>query len=190
MEFDAKYALSENLLVQYFYEDLRYSIKLWIDEKSREIDGWKEQIWEAIKAETKAKMQLISSCDIDQRCYHGNWPVYASLDKAIKDSKIKEPKLKAQEPKASNRSLRPDQEKNAKSFDKAQKEKKKHWRQEKKKRNTNAGTSGTPPSEVNTTNNSSRKKRVQTDLSQVTCWNCNKKGYYFNNCPKPAKPKN
>ena len=38
MEFDAKYAPSKDLLVWYFYEGLRPSIKLWINEESWELD--------------------------------------------------------------------------------------------------------------------------------------------------------
>ena len=39
MKFDAKDALSEDFLVWYFYESLRPSIKLWINQKGQEWDG-------------------------------------------------------------------------------------------------------------------------------------------------------
>lgn len=42
MKFNAKYALSENLIIWYFYKDLKPSIKLWINEKKQELDSWKE----------------------------------------------------------------------------------------------------------------------------------------------------
>ena len=45
MEFGEKCALSKDLLIWYFYKALRPSIKLWIDEKRRELDGWEESIW-------------------------------------------------------------------------------------------------------------------------------------------------
>lgn len=105
-------------------------IKLWIDKKKKEFDGWEELIWKATRAKTKAKMQSFSSRNIDSHCYCWNQPVHASLDKASnsKDSKIKESKSKAQEPKASNINnfLRFDLGGNTKTSDKAWKEKKKH----------------------------------------------------------------
>ena len=113
MEFDAKCAPSKDLLVWYFYKDLRPSIKLWIDEEGRELDGWEELIRKATRAEANAEMQTPASRDMDQRCYHRSRPVHASLDKASssRDSRIEESKPKAQEPKASNsnNSSRPDQ---------------------------------------------------------------------------------
>ena len=139
-------------------------------------------------------MQSASSREIDQYYYRRNQLVHVSLDQAnnSKDSKTKESKPKAQKPKVSNSNSNNssclDPGGNAKTFDKAQKEKKKQWRREKRnKKNSNTSTLA---SGVNTTSNSSKKKRVQTDLSQVTCWNCNKKSHYLNNYPKLLKPKN
>ena len=136
MEFDTKRALSEDFLVWYFYNCLKPLIKLWINEKGRELDGWEELIWKATRAKAKAKMQSASSRDMDQRCYCGNWLVHASLDKASnsKNSKTEESKPKAQKPKTpnSNHSLRPDLEENTETFDKVWKEKKKHCRREKR----------------------------------------------------------
>ena len=116
MEFDANCAPSEDLLVRYFYKSLKLLIKLWINKDGRELNGWEELIRNAIRAKLKAKMQLASSRNIDQRCYCGNWPVYTSLNMAFKDSKIEETKPKAQKPKASNSSLCPNQGGNAKTF--------------------------------------------------------------------------
>lgn len=131
MLFDAKCAPSEDLLVWYFYNGLRPSIKLWIDKEGWKLDGWEELIKKATKVKVKAKMQLTSSHDMDQRSYYKNRPVYASLNKSTKDSKIEVPKQKDQELKALNNSLRPDQGENIKTSDKAWKEKKKYWRREK-----------------------------------------------------------
>ena len=62
---------------------------------------------------------------MDQRCYYENRLIHISLDN-IKNFKIEELKPKAQEPKASNSSLRPNQSRNAKTFVKAWKEKEKY----------------------------------------------------------------
>ena len=64
------------------------------------MDGWEELIRKATRAKAKAKMQLAFSRNMDHGCYRRNRPVHATLNTAIKDSKIEEPKLKAQEPKA------------------------------------------------------------------------------------------
>lgn len=98
-------------------------------------------------------MQLASSRNIDQQYYYRNWPVHASLNKTTKNFKIEEPKPKAHESKALNNFLHPNQGVNAKTFDKAWKKKKKHWRWEKQIKNSNAGTSSTLTSRVNITNN-------------------------------------
>lgn len=89
MKFDAKCALSEDFLIWYFDNGLRSLIKLWINKKSQELDDWEELIKKTTKTKAKAKMQLAYSRDIDQHCYHENWPIYASLNKATKNSKIK-----------------------------------------------------------------------------------------------------
>lgn len=39
MEFDLKYALAEEILCQYFYKSLQPFIRLWVDEKSQNLDG-------------------------------------------------------------------------------------------------------------------------------------------------------
>lgn len=169
MEFDAKYAPSEDLFIWYFYKHLKPSIKLQIDKKGRKLDGQEEPIRKTTRAKAKGKIQLAFSRNINQHYYCGNQLMHTSLDKTTKDSKIEELKPKAQEPKVANSSSSPNQDGNAEIFNKAWKEKKKHQRQEKQKKNTNAGTSGTSASGINITNNFGEKKRAQLDLAQVTC---------------------
>lgn len=75
-------------------------------------------------------MQSASKCNMNQYCYCGNRSVHASLDKVSnsKDFKIEKSEPKAQEPEAlnSNNSLRLKPGRNAKTSNKAQKEKKKY----------------------------------------------------------------
>lgn len=75
------------------------------------------------------------------------------------------------------------QSKNANSSNKkAQKEKKKKQRC---KDTEQAGTNSTPTTGVNA---SSTKTHLQRkNLSLITCYNCNKKGYYVDYCSKPKK---
>lgn len=70
MEFDTKYDLLENLLVQYFYKNFRPLIKLLINEKKLELDSWEKLIWKTIKAQTKAKIQSVLSYNINKCYYH------------------------------------------------------------------------------------------------------------------------
>lgn len=87
--------------------------------------------------------------------------MYTSIEKANKNSKIKEPKPKVQEPKRSDNSSE-----TKKTFNKAQKEKKKYWRQKYNKKDFNVGFPDTISiliSRVNIINNFSRKKHIQTN---------------------------
>ena len=42
----------------------------------------------------------------------------------------------------------------------------------------------TPATNVNTTN-VSKKKKKRRDVSEITCFNCDKKGHFASNCIKP-----
>ena len=94
----------------------------------------------------------MQSASKNQCCYCRNQPVNASSNKASNSknlkterSKPKTPELKASN---SNNSSCPDPKRNAEIFDKAWKEKKKHWKRERRdKKDSNPGT---PASEVNT----------------------------------------
>lgn len=154
------------------------------DEEEREQDGWEDLIKKATRAEAKARMQLSASRDMDQRCHRGNRPVHASLDKTSKDSRAKEPKSKALEPKPSSSPARFDQG-GTESSEKARKDKKERWQKGKRDKKDSATI---PVIGVNTTNTSAAgPKRGRKDASAVVCYNCNKKGRYSRNCTEPRK---
>lgn len=73
MEFDAAYALLEALLGQYFYADIRLSVKLLFNNKGREDLTWDELVKKATRAKSKAKIQ--KNYDLDQQCPQGKWPL-------------------------------------------------------------------------------------------------------------------
>ena len=73
MELDADDALSEALLDRYFYEGLRPSIKLWIDEDGWKLLAWDDLVKKSSRAEAKAKIQ--NNWDLDQRCHRGKRPL-------------------------------------------------------------------------------------------------------------------
>lgn len=82
-------------------------------------------------------MQLTSSYNIDYCCYCKNWLVHANLDKTTKNFKIEKPKLIAQKSKALNNFLRPNQDMNNKTSNKARKKNKKYAKKKKQKKNSN-----------------------------------------------------
>lgn len=98
-------------------------------------------------------MQLAFNHNIDQYCYYKNRPIYASLDKANKDSKIKMPQSKVQEVKPSNNFY-----KTIEISNKALKEKKKYQGQKRNKKDSN---SDIPAFKVNITNKFNDKKHIQ-----------------------------
>lgn len=56
-------------------------IKFWINEEGQETDSWEKLIKKAITTKAKAKMQLVSSQNIDQYCYYEKRSGCVSLDK-------------------------------------------------------------------------------------------------------------
>ena len=72
-------------------------------------------------------------------------------------------------------------------FDKFKKDKKKKHHKEKKD-SREPKNSTTPVSGVNAAEVGSKgRRRNQKDVSEITCFNCNKKGHYSNKCPQPSK---
>ena len=109
IEFNPRCTFIKNVLCQYFYKGLRPSIRLWIDKKSQDLDGWNALIKRAIQAEAKAKIQASASRDLNQQCYQGNGLVHTSMTKAqaklVKDFWVEKPKVRAPElstPRSSN----------------------------------------------------------------------------------------
>ena len=71
-------------------------------------------------------------------------------------------------------------------LNKAQKDKKKKQHKDKK----DSKNSATPATGINMAKVEDKKKRRKKDESEVTCFNCNKKIHYVNNCREPWKSKN
>ena len=82
LELDIRCAPTEDVLYRYFYESLRLLIRLWIDEKSRELDGWDSLVKRVLRAEAKAKMQASVSRDIGHHYHRGNQTIHTIAVKA------------------------------------------------------------------------------------------------------------
>lgn len=67
---------------------------------------------------------------------------------------------------------------------------KKSRRERKQQRRQDEGrgrNSGTPAARVNTPRTPKARNGARKGLSQMTCYNCRKKGRYAKNCPEPQK---
>ncbi len=177
MEFDTDYAPSEGVLGRYFYEGLRPSIKLWIVEEGRELDGWDDLIKKATRAEAKAKIQ--GNRDLDQRCPRGNRPIYTTIGKnpatqdcqnttfaSVEDTQSAGQPNSELESFVSNISRSQSARSETRSQTNAPH--KMPWRQRKEQHRLEQGR------------NPARK-----DLSHIICFDCDKSGHYADKCTEP-----
>ncbi len=101
--------------------------------------------------------------------------------------------LKATTPPAKADPPKSDQ---SEASDKVRKDRKKKWQKKKQERkevssegNLQAIGSNAVASEKKKSNQNRGQNRGQQNLSQVTYWNCDKKGHYSTNCTEPPKVK-
>ena len=192
IEFDPGCAPEEGTMIQYFREGLRLSMQVEMEQRGRELDSFKEIVKKAVDAEAKAAFRPRSYArNTNQHCLWGSRLSEAKTSaqgQPMKDPRVKEPKPKSQEQKASA-FQRSD---SAETSEQAWTEKRKSHNQERRPQDT------TPATEVNTTNTLGGPSnggeggggRFQKDLAQAICYNCNKKGHFARKCLKPPKLKN
>lgn len=74
-EFDPIAAPNEEVLIRYFRDGLRPSIRAQLDERGRDLDSWDKVVEKAIDAEAQAIIQPPSGTwEIDSRCTCGQRP--------------------------------------------------------------------------------------------------------------------
>ena len=181
-------------MIWYFREGLRPSVKVEMEQRGRELDSFEELVEKAVDAEAKAALRPRSYArETDQHCLRGSWPSAAKTStqgQPMKDPRVEEPKSRSQESKAPASQRSSD---NAETSEQAWKEKKKKEKRERRNRERGPQNS-TPTTGANSTSpgkeKSKRNGSNRRDPSQITCWNCSKKGHYADKCPKPPKPKN
>ncbi len=148
---------------------------------------WDDLIRAANKAKARARIQ--GSTHLDQRYPKGKRPLKMSLnswDDQAEKPKATTPPAKADPPKSDQ----------SEASDKVRKDRKKKWQKEKRERKE-ASLEGNPQATGSNAVASGKKKsgqnrgqnRGQQDLSQITCWNCDKKGHYSTDCTEPPKAK-
>ena len=75
MEFDADVAPGELVLIRFFYEGLKPSIKAEMGPWGTELDNWQKLVAKAVGAEAKAALRPASYFrEMDQHCLRGNRP--------------------------------------------------------------------------------------------------------------------
>ncbi len=135
--------------------------------------SWDDLIRAANKVEARAKIQ--GSTHLDQRYPKGKWLLKISLnfrDNAT-DKKAPQAKNKAHPAKQISEA--------EKSSKKARKEKQKKGRQGRcEKPNPATGVNAVPATAGG--NKGQKKKKKPRNISKITCYSCNKKGYYTSDC--------
>ncbi len=175
-EFDPVVAPSEDVLICYFRDGLRPSIRAQMDSRNRELDSWEEVLEKAIEAESKASLQSASNTrDMDARCFRGRRPAKKDEVSFFKDPRIEELNSDSQEPKSSP-SLQPSRSKSAETSEKKTRKEKKQQRRKDQERVQK-------DSETPSTSGQARR-----NLADVTCFNCDKKEYYATKCLERDTP--
>ena len=173
-EFNPVAAPTEEVLICYFCDGLRPSIRAQTNKRVQDLDTWEEAIKKTIDAEAKAACQPQSlRKEMDNRCPQCHWP-----------TKTDEP---AREPSdTDNNSFRPQESKtqalqrseNADTSEKAWKEKKKNDQRNKRDRRAQEGSTLATGINTKTSGGDNSKRKNRPDPVQITGWNCNQKGHY------------
>ena len=140
-------------------------------------------VQKAVNAEAKASLRSSTMVrDSDARCPRGHRPSHNTSSK-----------VQTQGSKDSSRpkETKPKDPKSAPSRDNVAESPKKDNKKDKKKRfwgqrweHTGERKEQTPAINVNTTD-VSKKKKKRRDVSEITCFNCDKKGHFASNCTEP-----
>ena len=151
IEFDADEALRKLIIIKYFRESLKPSIRVEIEQRGHELDSFEELVQKIVDAEAKAALQPRSAaCETAQHYLWGTWPANSTAAKSqgspIKDPRFEEQKTQTQEAAPSHFF------ESTESSEKAWKQKKKKWQREKWDKKDS-----TPAIGVNAINTSGRK---------------------------------
>ena len=167
-------------MICYFQEGLKLFIKIEMVQQDWKFMDFENMVQKTVNVEAKAGLRsstIVRESDI--RCFQGYYSFYNTFSKVqtngttarkshTKESRPKEAKLtdgKAPVPPRSNEPAKPNRKK-----------KKRKWL---KKKNSIPATGDIAIK--------GKKKQTSNNTSQVTCYNCQKKGHFANKYLKPPK---
>ena len=171
-------------MICYFWECLKPSIKVEMEQQDRELMDFEEMVQRAVNAEAKAGLRSSAIVrDLDIYCPRGHRPSNSTASKMqTQGTTAKEPRPKKSKSK-DTKAIRVDAVKPSEQDKKDQKDrqdkKRRFWEKREPKK--------TPVTGDNAINTSKKGLRKKCDISKVTYFNCDKKGHYASNYTEPPK---
>ena len=168
-------------MICYFWESLKLSIKVEIEQQDWESIDYEEMVQKTVNTEVKAGLRsstMVRDSDIHYPRGHrlSNSTAGKVQTQETKDAHPKEPKVKEVRPTPFWAGAN-------KLSEQARKKKKKKRHQEKRDKDQTPASTGNAM-EVQ---QKRKKKNQDWDVSKVTSFNCNKKGHYISTGIKPLK---
>ena len=186
----------EAVLIRLFRDSLKPSICTQARQKGRQKDTWDQAMKNAITPEAKAALNLLLWVrEMDACCPQD----HCSALKPTEDHTRDQGSLPFRPQEA--QTMPPHRSERVETSERLRRDYQK-GRHDRNCRNRGPRGSrpqgSTPATGVNATETSARNdrgrdqpaRREDRDMSRTTCYNCNKKGHFANQCPKPCKPKN
>ena len=158
-----------------------------MEQRERELDSW-----DALVEETIDSLQPPSFLrEMDQRFSRGNCLVHTTVAKSEASPTRDSPdKTSASSEKARYKPLPSShpyssRSENGETSDKETRKEKK--RKQHRRDAEQSGKGSTPVTGVDASSTAGRARPRRKDSSQITCFNCEKKGHYATSCPEPRK---
>ena len=169
-------------MISYFRKGFKPSIKVKIEQQDWESIDFEEMVQKAVNAEAKAGLKsstMVRNLDI---CYSRGHRLSNSTASKVQTQRTTAKDSHPEELKVKKTRLTPSWAKASELSKQARKKKKKKKHQKKRDKDQ------TPASTANAMKVQQKKKKNQDqDVSKVTCFNYNKKGYYTSIYTKSSK---
>ena len=182
-EFDSIGAPNELTIIRYFWKGLKPFIKIKMEQQDQASTSFEEMVQRAVNAEAKVGLRSSTMVWDSDTCYpKGHRPSHNSSSKVQTQGSKDSSRPKKTKPKDPKSALSRDNA--AESPRKGNKKDKKKRFRSQKQEHTKERKEQTPATNVNTTD-VSKKKKKRRDVSEIMCFNCDKKGHFASNYTKP-----